>query len=390
MAVPTRIQTDVIRASGVMYTGGGTSFNVKTPNGATYCFFIDASNADPSFKKSLDGGMTWGTATALKACSMTQISVWYDRWSGIDADLIHVAYTDSSTSDVFYRNVDAANSDTLSTEYTVFAGSSTAQGGALSISRMRGGNLIVCGCIDSGTEEVNRKSTNVGVNWDNIAVGYEDASAGDLCIVMPGWGADNQDAMMFYYDRSATEISVKYYDDSADSWSEVSIATSITLPDQTSVSLGHVSATVDLTNSRNLLVFWTAIDTANADLRCFKVTQSAQTETTTNVVLNSTDDQGFCAISVFGSAWYVFYFGNSSGTETYNSQMYCYYKYSSDGGETWSSEVQLDIVMIASITYLTTSPISYKNIAVSYYCGTTRYIHNAPLAIPRATYQLGI
>jgi len=138
---------------------------------------------------------------------------------------------------------------------------------------------------------------------------------------MPGWGADNQDAMMFYYDRSATEISVKYYDDSANSWSETSIATTISLPDHTSAtSLGHMNATVDLTNSQNLLVFWTAVDTLNADLRCFKVTQSSQTETATNVVLNSTDDQGFAAISITKNGyWDVYYAGKSDGSELYNT-----------------------------------------------------------------------
>jgi len=138
MAVPTRIISFVSGTGSQMYSGGGSNYFVETLTGVLYCFFINVSNSDPSFKKSLDGGMTWSTATALKACNMVQISVWYDRWSGIDADLIHVVYSDASVSDVFYRNVNTANADTLSTEYTVFAGISTATGGALSISRMRG------------------------------------------------------------------------------------------------------------------------------------------------------------------------------------------------------------------------------------------------------------
>jgi len=288
---------------------------------------------------SVDYGNTWGSFVSLKNVVCPQISVWYDRWSGIDADLIHIVYADTGSDDVFYRNLNAANSDTLSTEYTAFAGASTASGGAISISRMRGGNLICVGCIDAGTEIFSRKSTDVGANWSDIVAGYE-ANA-DQCIVMPGWDADTNDAMMFYYDSSATEISVKYYDDSANSWSETSLATSIVLPG-TATTFGHMNATVDLTNSQNLICFWTAIDTANADLRVFAVTQSTQTETATNVVLNSTDDQGFCTIAIDqNNVWYVIYMGNSDGTEIYNDTLRFYYKTSVNSGTNWSSQIQL-------------------------------------------------
>ena len=393
MAIPTRIDVSPFSASislNTMFTGGMVNYIIETPNSVNYLFYID-ENSNPAFKKSLDGGITWGTSTSLKACSATQISVWYDRWSGINADLIHAAYTDSTSDDVFYRNIDTTNADALSTEYTIFAGASTATGGALSISRMRGGNLICVGCIDAGVELYSKKSTNIGANWSNIAAGYE-ANA-DLCIVMPGWGADNQDAMMFYYDRSATEISVKYYDDSADSWSETSIATSISLPDHSSATLGHMSATVDLTNSQNLIVFWTAVDTANADLRCFKVTQSAQTETTSNVVLNSADDQGFCGISISQTnIWYVFYCGKSDGSEVVPSNLNIYYKTSVDSGANWSAEIKLSNIP-TSCYCLFTKPIHYKSVGfIRLYTNVQMgiYYYNAPLSIPHANYILGI
>ena len=393
MAVPTRI--DVMAVSGantiVQVTGGGIDYIIETPNGTNYLFYVDINN-DPAFVKSLDGGMTWGSPTVLKNTSCTAISVWYDRWSGINADLIHVIYADSGNDDVYYRSVDAGNGDSLGTEYTVFAGVSTAAGGALSISRMRGGNLIVVGCIDAGVEMFSKKSTDVGINWADIAAGYE-ANA-DLCIVMPGWGADNQDAMMFYYDRDATEISVKYYDDSANSWSETSIATSIAIPTQATTTLGHISAAVDLVNSQNLLAFWTAVDTANADLRCFKVTQSAQTETTSNVVLNSTDDQGFAGISIKGNIWYCFYAGSSNGIEVYPYYLRLYYKSSMDGGTTWGSET-LITPSWRGLVWLATKPVSYKTIGVVQFysigiSGLNEYTYNAPLSIARASYQLGM
>jgi hypothetical protein len=388
MANPTRILVPIPTSRGCKtgaLNGGGTQYVIETPSGVNYWVYRDMINSDASFSKSLDGGVTWSNPVALRAMTSTQIAVWYDRWSGIDGDLIHVVYTDNSGANVYYRSINTANSDTLSTEYTVFDGASTANGGAISIARMRGGNLVVVGTIDVNTEVFSKKSIDVGVNWSNIAAGYETGSTiSDLCIVMPGWGADTNDAMMFYYDKDASEISVKYYDDSVNSWSETSIATSISKVNHTDYGyLWDISAAVDLTNSQNLLVFWTGVDAANADLRCFKVTQSAQTETAANVVLNSIDDQSFCNISIApNDDWYVFYAGKSDGSDVYNSSMGLYYKISTDDGATWSTEAQLEPNLLYSIFGFYGKPRHYLSIGillVQNYDNSMCY--NAPLSI---------
>jgi hypothetical protein len=54
-------------------------------------------------------------------------------------------------------------------------------------------------------------------------------------------------------------------------------------------------------------------------------------------VLNSTKDQGFCAVAINGSTWYVFYGGLSDGSQTYNTALGGYYKTSTDRGATWSA-----------------------------------------------------
>lgn len=387
MAIPTKYVSGSELTIAAGTTGGGQNYLVETLTGVNYKIFLNGSNNDPSFCKSLDGGMTWDAPVALKACTGTQIAVWYDRWSGISGDLIHVVYTDSASDDTFYRNIDTASSDALSAESTVFFGASTAAGGALSIARMRGGNLVVVGCIDAGTEPFSKKSTNVGVNWSNIAAGYE-ANA-HLCIVMPGWGADDQDAMMFYYDRTTALMRVKIYDDSSDVWGATTISASIVIPDHTTTTLGHFNAAVDFENSQNLLVFWTTVDAANADLRCFKVTQSTQTETTTNVVLNSTDDQGFCGISLQGINWYVIYGGLSDGSQTYPTRLKLYYKLSTDGGATWGAETEL-INSFFAIDGLISKPIIYRYFGVGIQDTNNIYRSISALSIPHANYQIGI
>jgi len=332
---------------------GGSTYLVQTNSGVLYAIYLD-TNADVSFKKSTNGGKTWSSNTVISgAITGVQLSVWYDRWSGINADLIHVCWSESGLDDVSYRSIDAANNDTLSAITIAFAGASTATTGTLSIARARGGNLGIIFNIDGGTETGYAKSTNTGGTW--TAAANPNEAAADVAILVPGWGADNQDMMLFFWDISANEISKKLYDDSANTWSEVSIATGMTYNASTN-AYPHFAATVDITNSQNLLVAWSAVDTANADLRCWKVTESSTTETT-NVVLNSTDDQGLAAIGINTATedWYVMYAGKSDGSETWPTSVKVYCKKSTDDGATWSSEeVQTDT--LRAVRYIVTAP----------------------------------
>lgn len=328
-----------------IFNGANTNYLVCTAAGVWYSVFIVRTIAGAAgnvvFSKSTDGGVSWSAATTVSAqAGITQLSVWYDRWSNISAGLIHCAFTNSVNSDCNYRSINTESSDTLSTETVIFAGASVLAGGALSICRARGGNLYCQVAIDAGTESQFSRSVDVGANWTVRANGGE-AATQDQWLLAPGWAADNQDMMMFFWDASADEISRKLYDDSADSWAETSIATAMV--DTPAATNGpHWAATVDITNSQNLVAAWNGVDTANADLRMFKVTEAAITEVT-NVVANGTDDQAMCAISIDTSTedWYAFYAGKSDGAETWNTSVLVYYKKSTDDGATWGAETAL-------------------------------------------------
>ena len=329
------------RASTNVRDGAGTVYPIITPNGVVYLVYIDL-NIDVVYRKSTDGGITWSDQVTIFTGTAVQLSVWYDRWSNISAGLIHCAYTESVTDDTKYRSINTESADALSSETTIFAGASTAGGGALSITRARGGNLYCKVMIDAGAEGGFFRSVDVGANWTS-RTDSEALATTDQWILMPGWAADNQDVMTFFWDASADEISRCLYDDSGDSWAESSIATTM-VDIVAGVTYPHFAAAVDITNSQNLLVAWSGVDTANADLRCFKVTESAITEVT-NVVLNSTDDQGFAGIGIDTSTddWYVFYAGSSDGAETWSSAMSGYYKKSTDDGATWGAETKFTL-----------------------------------------------
>src|SRR3990172_5722149 len=334
--MPNRADVNVAATQTALeqFSGAGTQYLVQTSAGVLYLVYVD-DTSDVSFKKSTDGGLSWTAPTEIFAGTVTALSVWYDRWSNISAGLIHLAYTASGTDDTLYRPIHPESSDALSTQTVIFAGATTGTGGCLSICRARGGNVYCATMIDAGAEGGFFRLLNANVPngaWDAARTINEALATTDQMILLPGWAADNQDIMAFFWDASADEISRQLYDDSANSWSETSIGT--TMVDQTAVTaFPHFSAAVDISNSRNLLVAWSAVDLLNADLRCWHITESAITEVA-NLVLNSPDDQGLCAIAIQTDTgkWIVAYFGKSDGSETFNTSMNLYLRASSDSG----------------------------------------------------------
>jgi len=245
-------------------SGAGTNYTVQTPGGVRYQVGIN-ENGDVFFVKSVDGGLTWSNQTIVLAGTAVTLSIWYDRWSGIAAGLIHCAYTESVGSDTLYRTINTESADALSTQTTIFAGASSAGGGMLTIARARGGNVYCRTCIDAGVEGGFLRLPNANVPngaWDAARTIDEALATTDQMILLPGWAADNQDMMAIFWDASADEISRKLYDDSLNSWAETSIA--VSMVDQVATTaFPHFDAAVDIANSRNVVVAWSAVDLVN-------------------------------------------------------------------------------------------------------------------------------
>jgi len=341
-------------------TGCGTMNLVQTPTGILYWVYIDIAT-DLYYKKSTDGGLTWGNPILIYTGTVTNFAVWYDRWSNISAGLIHLAYNQTDNSDTLYRTIDTESSDALSTQTVIFAGVSAVIGGSsLSICRARGGNVYCRTCIDAGAEGGFFRLPNANVPngaWDAARTINEALATLDMAILLPGWAADNQDMMLIFWDVSANEVSRQLYDDSANTWSETSINASM-VDSAPSTAYPHFAAAVDITNSQNLLIAWNAVDTANADLLCWTVTESAITAKT-DVVTNSTDDQGYAALTIDLQTgyWWAFYCGKSDGSETFTTSLNIYYKISRDSGTTWGAETLLTTTGIGAHTLIGIYPV---------------------------------
>ena len=160
-----------------------------------YVFYIDSDGA-VVYRKTTDGGATWGSPVTVAVASDQNISVcvWYDRWTpGDEGDLIHVAFIGGSTKDFNYRTLDTST-DTLGTERLIVedVGTFEATGQYPTICKSKIGNLFA----GVGGETVSDiyKSANAGTSWsstsapiaflDEICLVALDEADGDILLVM--------------------------------------------------------------------------------------------------------------------------------------------------------------------------------------------------------------
>jgi hypothetical protein len=336
-----------------------SSYIVKTPGAVLYDVWVNQGDSSVYWTKSADGGFTWTDPVLVKAMGggSAGFAVWYDKWTpGDTGTKIHIWTFDQTADDVVWRSLDTSG-DSLSSEVVVFAGASTAAAANTCISGTKaiGGNLYVAFDIDGGTETGFYRSVDAGATWTS-RTNVNEAASTDYYYLAPGFAADTQDILCIFWDRSASEISRKIYDDSANSWAETSIAGTMTSV-ASSAYAPQFAITVDGANNKILLAAWTAADTANADLRFWSLDETTITEKT-NVVLNSTDDQGMCAVGLATDTTtiYVYYGGKSDGSETFLTAINIYCKTSTDGGANWGSETVLT-TLTRAYDYLMTVPV---------------------------------
>lgn len=298
-----------------------------------YVFYVNAAN-DLVYRKTANGGVDWGAAVAVRTGTIGRVSVWFDKWTpGDSGDLIHVAYIDIDADDVLYRNLDTST-DTLSAEKTIFAGvSADPSYHILDITKSRGGNLYCGFWIDNDGESGFYRSVDDGDNWAARAALAERNDI-DLILLLPGDEADNQDIWCIYWHVGDSEISLKVYDNSGNSWAKTSISLNMT----GSVAYYQMSAVQRASDNHVILAAWNLFNNAAADLKVWDIGGAGSIVAKTNVLTNS-DDTIQCAafINQQTDDIYVAYL---KGSQVYIS-MGAYYKKSDDGGGSWGGEVGL-------------------------------------------------
>jgi hypothetical protein len=257
-----------------------------------------------------------------------------------------------------------------------------------------GGNVYCKTVIDAGAEGGFFRLLNANVPngaWDAARTVDETIATVDQMILLPDYdAADTQDILAIFWDASANEISRKLYDDSANSWSETSIATSMAEQNATS-TWPDFAVAMDIANTRHFLVAWSGTDLASSRLRAWTV-DSGSITALTDVVSSSTDDQGMTGITLDTNTGRltVVYAGKTDGSETFPTAINIYRKFSDDSGTTWSGEELLTTVA-RDIAQLFVFPRRYINpyaVAFVWNLSVDQLMVNVQLAQPQANFQL--
>lgn len=298
-----------------------------------YIFFLDGSNV-PVYVKTSNGGASWSGRTVIGLGTSFKMCIWYDRWTpGNTGTKIHIIYQDYSFSNIFYRDLDT-DGDSLGTERTVFAGSTfetlNFSDAMVSIVKARGGNLYVGFWGDNDGEFGFYRSENDGDTWTS-RVQLADGNAVDQIILMPGDEVDSQDIWCIYWDVSADEISLKVHDDSGNSWSETLIATGMV----DTAAYFQMSASPRHSDNHVMLVAWSELDVATADLKVWDIGGSGSITTKADVVTDLAESAGVAVfIDQQTNDIYVAYMKGGTWQDTVDVK----YRKSTDGGATWGAE----------------------------------------------------
>jgi hypothetical protein len=296
-------------------------------------------DSDLDYVKTTDGGKTWGAAVDLFTGSVDEYDVWYDQWTpGDTGRLIHVWFVENGTDDVSYLTINTTNG-ALSAVVDVFAGGSTAKGRGTFVTgcKTRSGSLLCGFNIDAFAETGLYRSTDNGVTWSARTQPLE--ANLDQYMLFPANAADPADAWLLYDDDSATQLTVKTYDDSANSFSESSgitfdnNATNVTGPYGFSGAIRHQGG--DL-----IFALFNAYDAAGEDFLCYQ--WDGTTLTALTALTTDKDDMYFPSVFLNQDRpddIYIGYIGKSDGLEALSTGAKAYYAKSTDRGKTWTMDI---------------------------------------------------
>lgn len=339
------------------YVRGSQAGPVWTTDDIGYFFMVDTSD-DLLAYKTTNGGSSWSSLTTVKTGVVADYAVWFDKWTpGNTGTKIHIVYIDipdTSSIDFYYKALDTSG-DSLGSEITLNAFTATgtatwsncrsaiADSGAVSITKAQGGNIyaaIKTHVEDAGGDtevEAFYRSTDSGASFGSRTSPFESVGA-DSILLFPGNTSDNQDIGGAYWDASAGAISLKMYDDSANSWTETAIGTLTTTG-----LVWNNSAAIRVSDKHVFLAFVNGGDASTTDIKFYELTVdsiASPTVTARTDVVSNTAEMQDCSVFIDQTTddVYVAYLLGTAWTAT----VHAHYKKSTDDGANWGSAVQID------------------------------------------------
>lgn len=313
---------------------------VFTSASVGYAFYVDVDNGFLYYRKTTDGGATWGDPVALERSFPRGFDVWFEKWTpGDSGTKIGIWCWDSSPDDLLFRTLDSADDSLGSWVNITNQATAINNNNAVSGCKTRGGGWVATAFCTNVAGLIETWTSADGATWSAEGVSVWGASIHNRCVLLPGNESDANDVWAIHWDQATSVLSFAHFDDSVPSWGLTTIASSMVVPDW-NVMFPGVAAAVRHSDGHLIAAAWSEYDAATADLRVWDINGSGSiTEKT--AVLTNVDNAINVALFIDQNTndLYVAYLGKADGSEAPESAVKVYYKKSTDGGATWGSEV---------------------------------------------------
>lgn len=306
-----------------------------------YFFYFDNDNPDDfNYVKTSDSGQTWATPVVIKSTDpagfMLSYDTWYDKYTNGDTgNLIHIAYAVNNPDGIQYKSLNVTT-DVLSTESPIKALGTAAASSpfSISITKTRGGNLYAAWNLipNASGDKGFARSIDGGSTWADRADIFAGELEEDQVLLFPGNELDNQDVWAAYWDISAQELSLKVYDDSADSWAETLISGGFIGSSNTPQMAGAIRH-----SDNHLILVAHEQFFAVQDMKSWDINGAASITPKTDVFTATADRAAACM--TFDQNTDDIYVAYYEGPGPFSS-IQLMYKISTDGGTTWAAQVQ--------------------------------------------------
>ncbi len=327
-------------ASNDVELSGGTWGPYWTSDQIGAMAFLSASGY--SVRRTTDGGSNWTEHVVDGSASVVHCAAWYDQETpGVVGTILHLAWLDGQggvgTHELYYRDFDISDGTYGSPKVEIIGSLNTGaaeQTNKVGITKTRSGNLIAA--YRTQDEDGVERSTDGGATWAARTTVFE-AGENDFVLLFPADTGDDDDAACLFLDQTGNQLSIKIYDESANSWpNELNV---FICPHTTGLRRSY-DGSVRHSDGHILVSGWDLENNANADLQTADVTPTQPPSVTVETeILTDQGGSGGCPgiwINQQTNEVRVVYL---KGTDFFGNNIEVFYQVSTDDLTSWDGEV---------------------------------------------------
>lgn len=260
-----------------------------------YIFYPQITTDDLVYRKSTDGGATFGAAVIIQGTKIWKVcSVWFSSWTnGSSGTIIHILAIalDGIMGEMTYFSLDAAT-DTAGTNNDViihiFGDVSATEAGCPTICETVAGELFAAGIGASGPVGIQvERSLDSGATWTDIGGSLPVGVANDVqdsIVLFPL--VTNDDVLMIIQDQSSNQMESIEFFNATNLW-DTGTTLIDTAPDNANRVAKVFGATQDKATGDIYMVFNNSSNTlSEADVESTRFTESSRTWSTPTFVIH--------------------------------------------------------------------------------------------------------